>query len=595
MYRACWRYQDTYECLSPNNIDYCAGIRQIAGCNQTSSVCTQRAFNGECLVYTNTYRCGDAIKPPQGVVQLDSTYTVTTDTIDRSQCSSYENNPSCTLAQKTCTEPGGTRIINGLPVTKDCWKWEETYSCITQNYRNYCIPLRQTAGCTEVSNTCKSYAWNNSCNEYERTYRCDGRQGEPLPQNVTYLNTQYTITKDQLNTSQCDPSKNNPNCTLASRTCTQPGGTRNINGLDVYKDCWEWTDEYVCASDQLQSDCDELRNNPACSEQSSTCLDSLPSSQCGLLERSFRCQVRAGSTEETVTCGTAVCVDGVCTEPATDPDQDFAGVVTALEAAREMGVYLDPTTMQMFKGVAGKCSKKLGGVSNCCKGGSGSTSSNNYMIEGIKMIGDEAVRFAGSTYMYDALFASDLVPSSVLNALYGGGTGSSYTFGGDGGIGFYGVTFSIGADGALVVGFDPYSFAIAIATQIVMEFLACEQEEQVLAMRKAQNLCHYVGSYCSKKVLGACIEKKEGYCCFNSRLARIINEQGRVQLGKGWGSPRNPDCSGFTQDDLAQIDFSQMNLAEFFRDIVPKQLNTNLLTDRANTTVQNKVNNYFDQ
>ncbi|MDR0233572.1 MAG: conjugal transfer protein TraN, partial [Zoogloeaceae bacterium] len=29
--------------------------------------------------------------------------------------------------------------------------------------------------------------------------------------------------------------------------------------------------------------------------------------------------------------------------------------------------------------------------------------------------------------------------------------------------------------------------------------------------------------------------KRDGYCCFPSKLARIIQEQGRTQLGKPWG------------------------------------------------------------
>lgn len=593
VYRSCWRYKNTYECVAPDNIDYCAGIRQISGCYQTSSVCSKRAFNGDCLLYTNTFRCGDSINPPVGVVQLDNAYTVTTDTIDRSQCESYSSNPSCTLAQKTCTEPGGTRIINGLPVTKDCWKWDETYSCIAQNYKNYCIPIRQTEGCVEVANTCKSYAWNNTCNEYERTFRCDGKVGEPLPTKVTYLNTEYTIIKDNLNTAQCQPNSSNPNCVLASRTCVQPGGTRNINGLDVYKDCWEWSEEYVCASTELKSDCADLKNNPACTEKGSVCLDSLPAGQCGLLERKFQCTVKEGSVKEITTCDSGICVNGDCTAPSTNPDMDFAKVVSGMEIQREMGDYFDPDTNQLFKGVASSCSIKLGGLSNCCKAkGGGASQANNFMIEGVKMFGNEAVRYAGSTYMYDALFSIDLVPTELLSAIYGEGAGASYTFGGNGNFSFYGISYAPGASPPFA--FDPTSFAIAIAMQVITQFLQCDQEEQLLGLRKDQRLCTPVGSWCSSKVLGVCIEKSEGYCCYNSRLSRIINEQGRAQIGKVYGSPKNPDCSGFTVAELDGLDFGKMDLSEFIDDIVPKDLNTTLLNERAQRTIQERTSNYFN-
>lgn len=598
VWRDCWKYQDTFECTKPDSTDYCAGIKQVAGCNQINSVCTQYAFNGQCLNYQNTYGCGDQVTPPAGTVQLDTTYTVTTDSIDRAQCGALESNKTCKLAENICVEPGGTRIINGLPVTKDCWKWEETYSCIAQDYMNYCTPLRQEDSCKVVEQKCLSTAWDGSCNEYEQIFRCGDRQGEPLPEKVEYLKTEYTVVKDQVNTVQCDEHKNNPNCTLAERVCTQGPETRTIEGVPIYKDCWEWTENYACASEKLKDDCGDLSANPACQEASSTCVDTLPGGQCGLNERKFQCKVSEGKTEEIVSCDNGVCVNGICNGPQTNPDSDFANVVTALEAARQMGEYFDRETSELFKGVAADCSIKLGGLSNCCKAkGGGGGQSNAVMMAGVKMIGNEAVRFLGSPYMYDALYSMDLVPSSVLAAIYGPEkilqSGSDFVFGEGGGLSFYGITYVPGASPPFA--FDPYSFAIAIALQVIQQYLACSQDEQLLGMRKDQRLCTYVGSWCSRKVFGACITKKEGYCCYNSRLARIFNEQGRAQLGKVYGSAKNPDCSGFTMSDLEKLDMSKMDLSEFIQDVIPKDLDTGKLTERATQTIQDRSTNYFNQ
>lgn len=52
-------------------------------------------------------------------------------------------------------------------------------------------------------------------------------------------------------------------------------------------------------------------------------------------------------------------------------------------------------------------------------------------------------------------------------------------------------------------------------------------------------------------------------------LARLINEQGRIQVGKGWGSAQSPDCSGFTIAQLQSLDFSAMDLSAFYASIVP--------------------------
>jgi len=89
----------------------------------------------------------------------------------------------------------------------------------------------------------------------------------------------------------------------------------------------------------------------------------------------------------------------------------------------------------------------------------------------------------------------------------------------------------------------------------------CSRGEKELKKKREANICTYVGTYCSKKVLGFCLERKRSYCCFNSWLARIFNECGRPQIGKGWGSAKRPNCSGFTIDEFARIDFADERCA----------------------------------
>jgi conjugal transfer mating pair stabilization protein TraN len=60
-------------------------------------------------------------------------------------------------------------------------------------------------------------------------------------------------------------------------------------------------------------------------------------------------------------------------------------------------------------------------------------------------------------------------------------------------------------------------------------------------------------------------------------LARIVNEQGRVQIGKGWGGAQSPDCSGFTVAQLQTLDFAAMDLSEFYASLVPTLPNVGAL------------------
>lgn len=88
----------------------------------------------------------------------------------------------------------------------------------------------------------------------------------------------------------------------------------------------------------------------------------------------------------------------------------------------------------------------------------------------------------------------------------------------------------------------------------------------MLSLKRGERLCISTGNYCSSKIpiINICLAITETYCCYNSRLARIIGQQGGAQLGIG------TNCAGFTAAQLNQIDFSRINLTEFMADIQSK-------------------------
>ncbi|MDD3580105.1 MAG: conjugal transfer protein TraN [Desulfobacca sp.] len=102
-----------------------------------------------------------------------------------------------------------------------------------------------------------------------------------------------------------------------------------------------------------------------------------------------------------------------------------------------------------------------------------------------------------------------------------------------------------------------------IADIIVHIIWECEQEEFELGAKKQLKVCHYVGSYCAMEVLGMCIEKRESYCCYNSPLGRIMQEQIRGQLGLGWGETDDPDCDGLLISQLEEVNWDQVDLSEW--------------------------------
>ena len=122
----------------------------------------------------------------------------------------------------------------------------------------------------------------------------------------------------------------------------------------------------------------------------------------------------------------------------------------------------------------------------------------------------------------------------------------------------------------------------------------CKPEERKLAKMRDQNLCHQVGAtYCAKKVLRRCISKKTSFCCFGTRFAKILQQQGRPQLGIGWGDPKCPDCRPLTVEQLSKLDLSKMNFSELFEDLMKKYKSPNLKALQQATT--NKITEHMER
>ena len=134
---------------------------------------------------------------------------------------------------------------------------------------------------------------------------------------------------------------------------------------------------------------------------------------------------------------------------------------------------------------------------------------------------------------------------------------------------------------------------------VFLGLIPCGQNEKELATKNDNGLCHEVGEFCSKRInlvfSKPCIEKKKGFCCFSSKLARIFNQQGRVQLGRGFGSAENTDCRGFTPEEFQKLDFSEIDLSEFIGDLTGSidlegvKANTLKIQDKINQNLENAM------
>ena len=138
---------------------------------------------------------------------------------------------------------------------------------------------------------------------------------------------------------------------------------------------------------------------------------------------------------------------------------------------------------------------------------------------------------------------------------------------------------------------------------MAQDYLSCTQSEQLHAMRRGKGLRHYVGSRCQKKAGGTCLLKQESWVCFNSKMALIVQEQGRAQLGIGWGTPEAPLTRGLTLAEFQKLDFSRMDLTGVIADIAAQNADklehgvselgvVNRAHDRVQSVTANPQNQY---
>ena len=515
----------------------------------------------------------------------------------------------CQLSGSVCVDISATKNVSGVTVTRaevgGCWEYEDTYTCLKPNAVNYCQPfVNLQPQCWQTNSQCAQMdtMFNSGCMRYTQTWRC-GDASMATPSNTTRLTDTYTLISSSYDPGPCQSLSGNANCQIAESNCvsaTPPTLPPGISSSDVAPDgCYQKQNTYACFTGRSDtSECDDYAANPNCSLQSSVCGSTETfAGQCPLEQRTYQCVSIPAKTNTVTDCsGQTFCQNGNCFDRGYPNDPDFARSVALMEAAREAGVYGSET--EIFKGFDSRCRIKLFGLSNCCKKSSGGGSFSNFNLLGTAMsVGGQALD-VGSSYVYDALYDAPTLQQGLGAAL--GSLGADGLF--NPSFSFYGFSFQfLPSQGFVFTGFDPTTLAIQIGLMILQDLLSCEQSEQILAMKRGQNLCHEIGTYCSKElkliVTKICIEHTKSHCCFNSRLARILNEQGRGQIGKSWGGAQSPNCTGFTQAEFAAIDFSSVDLSEFTAEIMAniRMPNIGSTSQQVQTSVQQKVQNYYQR
>lgn len=97
----------------------------------------------------------------------------------------------------------------------------------------------------------------------------------------------------------------------------------------------------------------------------------------------------------------------------------------------------------------------------------------------------------------------------------------------------------------------------------------CSKDEKDLIDKRSKNLCVYVGKE-NKQTFGITTVVKHHYCCFGNLLNKVVQVEGRKQLGISFGSGGSPDCRGLSLDEITRLDFDKIDFSEFYADILKR-------------------------
>lgn len=634
VHRACWKYKNTMSCWDEDAYDYCSPLDRTPGCSRVNLVVND---NG---TMTSQYKCGNTNISDPNIIKLEDSYTISPDETSP-ECAEMENNPSCKRAESICVGANGLRVQTITDPETDCVSWRQNYVCQVSDQQNFCGPL-SSAGCQIVQQECSNYSsMTGICDSLQVLYSCgnNGTIPEIRPENIVKLDDTYTLSRDGV-VNTCRDNEENPNCFLAQEVCTQGAETRMIDGVPVYNDCWHWERKYACLADiPVSDDCRELEENVMCQQTGAKCLDDYyVNGQCKDLIREYKCEGAQKEAVAVTNCGDQMwCSNGQCWDAGYPPDRDIGKVIGALAAAQSF-------TYQLFAGEAMWCtSKKSWGLNNCCKKNAAfqhGTLRNLAIQTGLKFAISVGTTFISAGLSSLGSWIKSLFPEGSGGAVNEGGQAVSQ--GGSSAAGSNKAsTTATGAStvmnyagyaGAIIWAFmqggNRYQTTEAIATgvatiaagaagvevgailanaalgttltvcipclvvaiiviaivMVVAALMECDKKSTDIQKYLHSNLCVRVGDYCARRTAHSCRERVRGHCCYAAKLSRIISEQGRAQLGMGWGDPESPNCRAFTEDEFMQLDFDRMDLSEFI-DEITKWYSNNVSQNAANIGV----------
>lgn len=433
--------------------------------------------------------------------------------VDYGSCSGID--PGCSLVSEVCTDPGGYRTIGAyMQFYRDCWGYTRTYSCSGGRVdAPGCYP---PPGANLVGSDCAATDAVGACTQFNRHYEV------------------ITTTTTRTPAAGCSPASG---CSLIGSDCASTDAAGNCTAFDQHFSCVsdpaggcaQWQTSYVCRGDTGGAWVDDgacpAAADAACQVASTACLEAAATrvidganvyAACWRRQTDYTCKTYSTANNCDPGPGCTKTQDNCLDEP---PGPD--GCLAMDHVYQCVATTTTTTTVD-------RCESRM------CLGDSCFTLSK-----------DQNGDFA---QVYSQLAAMDQAAKDYA-------TNPDFTI-------FKGKPLRCRK---AVLGFA--NCCKDSGWGVSLGLAHCDETEKELIAAQDNKATHYIGAYCSNKSLfGVCLEKAMSYCGFGAPMPRIIQEAGRAQVGKGWGAPKTPDCSGFTVEEFQRLDLTDVDFSDFYQE-----------------------------
>lgn len=500
-------------------------INRVCDPDTTRRVCEPDAFRQDCDPSTTRRQCDPDIRTR--VCDPDTRTSVCGPSTTRRVCESQPPKRVCSSGRwdRRCD----TKSVSVCPFSgADC--------------RGNRLCSRPKPNCSGRGRACLEYA---TCSNQTRQVNCVNVWVAGTCTNVP----QPDICRNVTTPGQCRTVTTPGRC----RNVTTPGRCRNITvpgqcrTVTVPGACHNETVSGACTNVTVPGECRDIIVPGECTTQTipGKCTTVTEPGECRDEPLPDSCPIVGVDECRVGSDGISRCSDTLCVNTADMPIEEVARERVAFvnDGERDTaGACLGD--VQVFAGRGMDCQRPglLTLFKNCCKN-RGTVLHDTSGGTGIAALQPSVtVVFAGAKAAYTALSGGATVGAAAS----------------------VGTSAVLAAAGPAAIGAGVY----LLFTELLG--FGCDQQDMETAMLEGSGMCHYVGTYCVAKLpFIGCIQKARTFCCFNSKLGRIIHQQGRRQLKSfgGWGEPKTPACQGFTPAEFQALNFSEIDLSEYYDEL----------------------------